>query len=136
MPSRTILLTGVPSELNNESMLHSYFSKFGSVLWVNEMYERNENIAVITFFSISEAIAAFMSNEPVLENSSIQKSWFEYAKKCELCSYKYSSTESIKQHTEQCHPINAPENVQKCNKTATARRYGIHGNVFFFVISV
>lgn len=103
MPSRTIMLTGVPPELNNSETLHTYFSKFGALLWVNEKYEQDSEAAVITFFSIAEAIAAFMSNEAILEVDSIQKSWFEYTQKCDLCPYKYSSQESIRKHIAQCH---------------------------------
>lgn len=106
MPSRTLMLTGVPPELNNSDELHKYFSKFGALLWVNEKYESDIDVAVITFFSIADAIAAFMSCEPVMEIHSIQKSWFEYTKKCELCPYKYSSEDSIKQHMELQHPSN------------------------------
>lgn len=103
MPSRTIMLTCVPPELNNSETLHAYFSKFGALLWVNEKYERDPETAIITFFSIAEAIGAFMSNEAILEVDSIQRSWFEYTEKCEYCPYKYSSQESIKKHIAQCH---------------------------------
>lgn len=103
MPSRTVMLTGVPPELNNSETLHTYFSKFGALLWVNEKYEQDPEAAVITFFSIAEAIAAFMSNEAVLDVDSIQKSWFEYTQKCDRCPYKYSSQESIRKHIAQCH---------------------------------
>ncbi|XP_055308921.1 myosin heavy chain, clone 203-like [Sitodiplosis mosellana] len=104
MPSRTLMLTGVPAELNNSNELHKYFSKFGPLLWVNERYDSDMDVAVITFFSIADAIAAFMSSEPVLDIHSIQKTWFEYTKKCDVCPYKYSSEESIKQHMELQHP--------------------------------
>lgn len=106
MPSRTLMLTGIPIELNNNDKLHDYFSQFGALLWVNEKYESNIEIAVITFFSIADAIAAFMSSEPVMNVTSIEKSWFEYTKKCELCPYKYSSEDSIKQHMELHHQSN------------------------------
>lgn len=104
MPSRTLMLTGVPVELNNSDKLHNYFSKFGALLWVNEKYEANIDTAVITFFSIADAIAAFMCSEAVLDVPTIQKSWFEYTKKCDFCPYKYSSDDSIKQHMELQHP--------------------------------
>lgn len=106
MPSRTLMLTGVPADLNISDKLHNYFKKFGALLWVNEKYEADTECAVITFFSIADAIAAFMCTEPVLDIVSIQKSWFEYTKKCDLCPYKYSSEESIKQHKELHHSLN------------------------------
>lgn len=103
MPSRTIMLENVPAELNNGESLHSYFSRFGALLWVNDKYEQKSSDAVITFFSIGDAIAAFMCSEPVLDVVSIEKSWFQYTKTCELCPYKYSSENSIKQHMQQHH---------------------------------
>lgn len=122
MPSRTIMLSGVPAELNNSDELHKYFSKFGALLWVNEKYESDVNAAVITYFSIADAIAAFMSSEPVLDARSIQKSWFEYTKKCELCPYKYSSEDSIRQHMETQHPTNG-KNDSDYEQFASGKNY-------------
>lgn len=119
MPSRTIMLTGIPPEMNNSETLHSYFSNFGALLWVNERYEQDPQTALITFFSIAEAISVFMSNEPILDVDSIRKSWFEYSKKCELCSYKYTSQESIKRHMEQYHTAKI-DTLQKEEKNVNA----------------
>lgn len=103
MPSRTIMLTGIPPELNNSDTLHSYFSKFGALLWVNEKYENDSEAAIVTFFSIGEAIAAYMCDDYILDVKSIRRRWFQYTEKCDLCSYKYSSQESIQKHIAQCH---------------------------------
>lgn len=103
MPSRTVMLKGIPRELNNNETIHNYFSKFGAILWVNERYENDPGAAIVTFFSISDAIAAIMSDEHPMDFSSIHKSWFEYTQQCEFCSYKYSSEYSIKQHMAMYH---------------------------------
>lgn len=103
MPSRTLMLKGIPRELNNNETIHNYFSKFGAILWVNERYEDDPGAAIVTFFSISDAIAAIMSDEHPMDFSSIQKFWFEYMQKCDFCSYKYSSDYSIKQHMAMFH---------------------------------
>lgn len=140
MPSRTIMLTGIPPELNNTETLHSYFCNFGSLLWVNERYENDPETALITFFSIAEAISVFMSNESILDINSIQKSWFEYTKKCELCSYKYSSQDSIKKHMEQYHmvkkTVDIEQNVEKfANDIANVNSnvgQNVEGNRLFF----
>lgn len=120
MPSRTIMLTGIPPELNNSETLHSYFSNFGALLWVNERYEQDPETALITFFSIAEAISVYMSNELILDVDSIRKSWFEYSKKCGLCSYKYTCQESIKRHMEQYHAAKI-DTFQKEDKIADAK---------------
>lgn len=122
MPSRTLLLTGVPIQMNNSDKIRDFFSKYGALLWVNERYESDPEIAVITFFSISDAIAAFMSIEPVLNVSSIKKSWFEYTKTCELCSYKYSCEESIEHHMAKYHPTNENLNSE-CDQNATGENF-------------
>lgn len=103
IPSRTIILTDVPLELNDEETLRTYFSQFGTLLWVNAKYEENEQVAVVTFFSISDAIAAFMCDSAVLDDDSIRKSWFKYTKECNQCSYKYTLPKSIEQHKARCH---------------------------------
>lgn len=111
MPSRTIMLIDVPPELNNSERLRTYFSKYGALLWVNEKYGHDSE-AAITFFSISDAIAAFLDDEPVLENGLIRKSWFEYGQQCELCSYKYLSEESLQKHMAKYHMAERSENDQ------------------------
>lgn len=103
MPSRTILLKGIPRGLNNSESIHNYFSKFGAILWVNENYEGDPKAAIVTFFSISDAIGAMMSDEHPMEFSCIQKSWFEYTKTCDFCPYKYSAECSLKKHMETHH---------------------------------
>lgn len=104
MPSRTILLKGIPRGLNNGETIHNYFSKFGAILWVNEHYEGDPKAAIVTFFSISDAIAAMMSDEHPMDFGCVTKSWFEYTKNCNFCSYKYSTECSIKQHMATHHP--------------------------------
>lgn len=118
MPSRTLMLKGIPPELNNSDAIHTYFSKFGAVLWVNDKYDSDPEAAVVTFFSIADAIAAYMSNESTMEVEYIQKSWFEYSKKCDLCSYKYSSEDSIKQHMMTNHSSFENQNAE-CSKVTT-----------------
>lgn len=98
MPSRTILLTGIPPDLNTTEKLYAHFGTFGVLLNVNEKYDENPGSAIVTFFSISDAISAFISTEPILGVDTIQMSWSQYTKQCEFCSYKYSTDESIKQH--------------------------------------
>lgn len=96
VPSRTILLTGVPSELNTEEKLRKHFSKFGVLLCVNEKYGQNSEVAVITFFSIADAIAAFISSEAVLDADTVQKSWFDDAPMQDKC---VPINDSIQQNT-------------------------------------
>lgn len=113
MPSRTIILSNVPAELNDEDRLRAYFRQFGTLLWVNAAYEGDKQAAIVTFFSIGDAIAAFICNEAILDNDSIKKSWFQYTKKCNLCPYEYSSSQSIERHRARCHTSKASAHLSE-----------------------
>lgn len=97
-PSRNILLADIPPHLNDAEILREHFGTFGMLLSVKERFDENPTLAIVTFFSIIDAISAFIASEPILGIESIQMSWLEYTKQCSLCSYQYSSEESIKQH--------------------------------------
>lgn len=105
-PSRNILLADIPPHLNDAEILREHFGTFGVLLSVKEKFDENPTLAIVTFFSIIDAISAFITSEPILGVESIQMSWLEYTKHCSLCSYQYSSEESIKQHVRNHHYSN------------------------------
>jgi len=71
--AKTLTIVNIPNNLNNITKLSEHFSTYGHI--VNIHVVTNKKKALIQFSSHTEALKAFKSPEPVLNNRFIKVYW-------------------------------------------------------------
>lgn len=71
----SLLVKGIPPEQNKIVTLDQHFGKFGQITNLHVQYEGRHDTALVTFKSRREALNAYKSTEPILNNRFIKVFW-------------------------------------------------------------
>ncbi|KAF7634074.1 hypothetical protein Mgra_00006492 [Meloidogyne graminicola] len=72
---KSFLVKKIPQELNKIAQLDQHFSRFGQITNIQVQYEGRPDSALVTFKTRREAMAAYKSVEPILNNRFIKIFW-------------------------------------------------------------
>ncbi|KAF7633957.1 hypothetical protein Mgra_00006696 [Meloidogyne graminicola] len=72
---KSLLVKKIPQELNKIAQLDQHFSRFGQITNIQVQYEGRPDSALVTFKTRREAMAAYKSVEPILNNRFIKIFW-------------------------------------------------------------
>uniref|UniRef100_A0A914L2B8 C3H1-type domain-containing protein n=1 Tax=Meloidogyne incognita TaxID=6306 RepID=A0A914L2B8_MELIC len=73
--SRSLLVKKIPQDLNKIAQLDQHFSRFGQITNIQVQYEGRPDTALVTFKTRRDAMAAYKSVEPILNNRFIKIFW-------------------------------------------------------------
>ncbi|KAL4002805.1 Nup53/35/40-type RNA recognition motif family protein [Acanthocheilonema viteae] len=73
--NRTLQVRKIPAELNNIAKLNEHFGQFGHIVNMQICFEGDPEAALITYANRYEAVAAYKSTVPILNNRFIKVFW-------------------------------------------------------------
>ncbi|EJW78781.1 hypothetical protein WUBG_10309, partial [Wuchereria bancrofti] len=73
--NRTLQVRKIPAELNNIAKLNEHFGQFGQIVNMQVCFEGDPEAALITYANRYEAVAAYKSTVPILNNRFIKVFW-------------------------------------------------------------
>ncbi|VDK74492.1 unnamed protein product [Litomosoides sigmodontis] len=73
--NRTLQVRKIPSQLNNIAKLNEHFGQFGQIVNMQVCFEGDPEAALITYANRYEAVAAYKSTVPILNNRFIKVFW-------------------------------------------------------------
>uniref|UniRef100_A0A914R362 RRM domain-containing protein n=1 Tax=Parascaris equorum TaxID=6256 RepID=A0A914R362_PAREQ len=73
--NRTLQVRKIPAEMNNIAKLNEHFANFGQIVNIQVCYEGDLEAALITYSTRAEAMAAYKSTAPILNNRFIKVFW-------------------------------------------------------------
>ncbi|KHN74370.1 RNA-binding protein 26 [Toxocara canis] len=73
--NRTLQVRKIPAEMNNIAKLNEHFANFGQIINIQVCYEGDPEAALITYSTRGEAMAAYKSTTPILNNRFIKVFW-------------------------------------------------------------
>ncbi|EFO25866.1 cutaneous T-cell lymphoma tumor antigen se70-2 [Loa loa] len=73
--NRTLQVRKIPAELNNIAKLNEHFGQFGQIVNMQVCFESDPEAALITYANRYEAVAAYKSTVPILNNRFIKVFW-------------------------------------------------------------
>ncbi|KRX77959.1 RNA-binding protein 26 [Trichinella sp. T6] len=73
--SRTLEVRRIPQPLNTITKLNEHFSQFGHITNIEVCYEGDPQAALITYMTRPQALAAYKSTDPILNNRFIRVFW-------------------------------------------------------------
>lgn len=73
-----LILTKVPGELNRLDLMRGHFSKFGQLVEIQCLYENKSDVCLVRFATNQQAMSAYKSPQPVLNNRFIRYSWLSH----------------------------------------------------------
>ncbi|KRX59493.1 RNA-binding protein 26 [Trichinella sp. T9] len=73
--NRTLEVRRIPQPLNTITKLNEHFSQFGHITNIEVCYEGDPQAALITYMTRPQALAAYKSTDPILNNRFIRVFW-------------------------------------------------------------
>ncbi|MCP9259327.1 RNA-binding protein 27 [Dirofilaria immitis] len=73
--NRTLQVRKIPMELNNIAKLNEHFGQFGQIVNMQVSFEGDPEAALITYANRCEAVTAYKSTVPILNNRFIKVFW-------------------------------------------------------------
>ncbi|KRX91932.1 RNA-binding protein 26 [Trichinella pseudospiralis] len=73
--NRTLEVRRIPQPLNTIAKLNEHFSQFGHITNIEVCYEGDPQAALITYMTRPQALAAYKSTDPILNNRFIRVFW-------------------------------------------------------------
>lgn len=73
--NRTLQVRKIPPEMNNITKLNEHFAQFGQIVNIQVCYDGDLEAALITYATRLEAMAAYKSTIPILNNRFIKVFW-------------------------------------------------------------